>query len=107
MSDESSQHIPVLQQEVLQLLAPSAESVLVDGTAGGGGHLQTLLQPLGPAGKLIGIDRDPQAIERLQRRFAHPQLRLICNSYCAATPDSANTADPGRAWHPVGPGGLQ
>ena len=63
------------------MLDPSPGAVLVDGTAGGGGHLRTLLQRVGPTGKVIAIDRDPQAVERLTTQLPGPQVQLFCSSY--------------------------
>ncbi len=65
------QHTPVLLQEVLSFLDPQPGQVFADGTLGGGGHSEAILQRIGNTGALFGIDRDPAAIEaageRLQR----------------------------------------
>lgn len=42
---------------------------IVDGTAGGGGHTEALAKAIGPTGRVIAIDRDPDAIEMLRRRI--------------------------------------
>lgn len=81
MSDQPSQHVPVMVPEVLQLLALRPGAVVVDGTAGGGGHLRALLDRVGPTGQVIAIDRDPQAIERLESELRGPSIRLVCDSY--------------------------
>jgi 16S rRNA (cytosine1402-N4)-methyltransferase len=57
-------HIPVLAEKVLELLACSPGEVVVDATVGGGGHAELILERIGPAGLLIGIDCDQTAIER-------------------------------------------
>jgi 16S rRNA (cytosine1402-N4)-methyltransferase len=57
-------HIPVLATEVVDLVDPRAGDVVVDCTFGGGGHARLLAERLGPAGRLIAIDRDPAAEER-------------------------------------------
>ena len=56
------EHIPVLLTEALDALAVRPDGVYVDGTFGRGGHSRGLLARLGPAGRLIALDRDPTAI---------------------------------------------
>jgi len=56
-------HIPVLLQETLEYLDPKPGGIYIDGTLGGGGHALEVLKRIAPNGKLIGIDRDLQAIE--------------------------------------------
>lgn len=63
-------HVPVLLDRVTDLLAPSHDRpVVVDATLGMGGHTETLLARF-PALTVIGIDRDPEAIERAGERLA-------------------------------------
>ena len=57
-------HIPVLAGELIDLLDPHPGETAVDCTFGGGGHARLVADRLGPAGTLIGIDRDPVAEER-------------------------------------------
>jgi 16S rRNA (cytosine1402-N4)-methyltransferase len=64
-------HIAVLADEVLEALAPSADGFYVDATFGRGGHATRLLQALGREGRLLAIDRDPQAVATARVRFAH------------------------------------
>ncbi|UER54002.1 16S rRNA (cytosine(1402)-N(4))-methyltransferase RsmH [Kineosporiaceae bacterium SCSIO 59966] len=68
----AARHVPVLLERVVALLAPAlAEpgSVLVDGTLGMGGHSEALLERC-PRARLVGIDRDPEALELAGRRLA-------------------------------------
>lgn len=65
-------HTPVLYQQVLSALQPSAGSRHIDGTIGAGGHAFGLLQASGPDGQLLGLDRVPQAL-----RVAEHRLRLF------------------------------
>ncbi|MEQ7920774.1 16S rRNA (cytosine(1402)-N(4))-methyltransferase RsmH [Xanthomonas sp. WHRI 1810A] len=55
-------HITVLLQEAVEALAVRADGCYVDGTFGRGGHSRLILQNLGPNGRLLGFDKDPQAI---------------------------------------------
>lgn len=64
-------HRPVLFQEVLDMLAPEAGGVYVDGTLGGGGHSLAIADRIGPAGLVISIDRDAAALDRVEARLAH------------------------------------
>jgi 16S rRNA (cytosine1402-N4)-methyltransferase len=65
-------HVPVLLDRVLTLLAPALTdrpATVVDATLGLGGHAEALLEAH-PALTLVGLDRDPEALERSQRRLA-------------------------------------
>jgi len=72
--DMVSIHIPVLAGELIELLDPQAGAVAVDCTIGGGGHARLVADRIGPAGTLIGIDRDPIAEER----FAELAAEVSC-----------------------------
>ncbi len=54
-------HVPVLAGELIEALDPQPGQVAVDCTLGGAGHARLVAERLGPAGLLIGIDRDPLA----------------------------------------------
>jgi len=72
--DMVSIHIPVLAGELIELLDPQPGAVAVDCTIGGGGHARLVADRIGPAGTLIGIDRDPIAEER----FAELAAEVPC-----------------------------
>ncbi len=57
-------HIPVLADELLELLHPQPGQLAIDCTFGGGGHARMVAERLGPDGTLVAIDRDPLAEER-------------------------------------------
>ena len=55
-------HTTVLLTEAVQALVTQAGGVYVDGTFGRGGHARAVLQALGPQGRLVAFDRDPEAV---------------------------------------------
>jgi 16S rRNA (cytosine1402-N4)-methyltransferase len=59
MKKREARHVPVLLEQVLEVLNPRAGQTVVDCTLGLGGHAAELLRRIGPTGKLIGIDFDP------------------------------------------------
>ena len=63
-------HIPILRDTVVSLLAPQRGGTFVDGTLGGGGHAEAVLERLPEGGRLYGIDRDGAAIEAASLRLA-------------------------------------
>lgn len=56
-------HEPVLAREAIEGLAIRPDGIYVDGTFGRGGHARLILERLGPSGRLIALDRDPQAAQ--------------------------------------------
>lgn len=62
-------HIPVLFYETIDSLEIDPDGIYVDCTAGGGGHSGEILRRLSENGRLIAIDRDPEAIEILHERL--------------------------------------
>jgi 16S rRNA (cytosine1402-N4)-methyltransferase len=68
----SPSHVPVLLDRVVSLLAPALDhegAVMVDATLGLGGHTEAVLTRCAPA-RVIGIDRDPEALRRAGERLA-------------------------------------
>lgn len=55
-------HVPVMLQEAVHALQVQPAGLYVDGTFGRGGHARAILHQLGPQGRLLALDRDPQAI---------------------------------------------
>ncbi|CAN5303200.1 16S rRNA (cytosine(1402)-N(4))-methyltransferase RsmH [soil metagenome] len=73
-------HVPVLADEVRELLDVSPEETVVDATFGAGGHAAVLAADLEGKGRFIAIDRDPtvrQYFERFQRRSRGVQTRFL------------------------------
>ncbi len=65
----SNAHVPVLLGPVLDGLRIREDGNYVDGTFGRGGHSRAILERLGPAGRLVAIDRDPDAIASAPREL--------------------------------------
>jgi 16S rRNA (cytosine1402-N4)-methyltransferase len=63
-------HIPVMLEEVLNFLQPKSNGQYVDGTVGGGGHTEAILERSYPGGRVLGIDSDVQALERVEKHLA-------------------------------------
>ena len=72
VQDSALTHVPVMSSEVLTYLDIKSNGVYIDGTIGPGGHAIQILNNLGKHGKLIGIDRDEDALK-------------ICNKNCSSS----------------------
>ena len=82
MSEEPSpfEHIPVLASEAIAALRIRPDGVYVDGTFGRGGHSRLLLQALGTGGRLLALDRDPQAVaagQRMARQWKDERFEMV------------------------------
>jgi 16S rRNA (cytosine1402-N4)-methyltransferase len=64
LSEIDFEHRSVMPEEVLALLQPRAGGTYLDGTLGGAGHAQLILEHSHPDGRLIGLDRDPEALRK-------------------------------------------
>ena len=69
-------HEPVLLEEVLEALSPVSGGLYVDGTVGGGGHSEAILEACSPEGRLVAFDRDDWALEAAAKRLARFGNRL-------------------------------
>lgn len=81
MTSQTSQHVPVLAGEVIDALRLSPGQTFVDGTLGGGGHTRLLAEAVGPAGRIIALDRDETAVERAADRLRNLPVQLIHANY--------------------------
>jgi 16S rRNA (cytosine1402-N4)-methyltransferase len=76
-------HAPVLLEESLEWLALHPRALVVDGTVGGAGHADAILARSAPAGRLIGLDRDREALAAAAARLARygERVRLVHASF--------------------------
>ena len=63
----ATEHYPVMLEETIEALSLSGGETVVDATFGGGDHARRVLRELGPEGRVVGIDRDPEAAARAAR----------------------------------------
>lgn len=70
-------HVPVLKEEILDLLAVRGGGRYIDGTLGLGGHTEAILERSAPDGQVMGIDRDPAALRAAAERLVRFQPRLV------------------------------
>ena len=70
-------HLPVMPDEVLGTLSPQPGSLQIDATVGGGGHTERILEAASPDGRVLGLDADQAAIDRVAIRLARFGDRLV------------------------------
>lgn len=75
-------HIPVLREQCIECLNIKEGGVYVDGTLGGGGHSSCVLKRLNNTGRLIGIDRDSEALAHTSKRLAeYPNVTYVKDNH--------------------------
>ncbi len=74
-------HLPVLLDETIEGLNIKPDGVYVDGTVGGGGHSYEIARRL-ESGRLIAVDRDPDAIKAAGERLYGLNVKLVRSNYC-------------------------
>ncbi len=75
-------HIPVLIREVLKFLPVDPDGITLDMTGGGGGHSAAMLKEISVKGRLIILDRDPEAVVRLKERFQeHANVTVVQSNF--------------------------
>jgi 16S rRNA (cytosine1402-N4)-methyltransferase len=75
-------HVPVMAEAAVAALGVVPDGVYVDGTFGRGGHSRRLLAALGGQGRLLALDRDPQAIDSA-REIADPRFEAVHSEFSA------------------------
>ncbi len=82
VSQSPAGHLPVLYTQVLEGLKVIENGVYLDGTFGRGGHARGVLEQLGPGGRLLVMDKDPEAIAVAERDFApDPRVSIFRGSF--------------------------
>lgn len=85
MQESTSLHTSVLLEESIDALSLQAGGTYLDGTFGRGGHSKTILSKLSCDGQLVGLDRDPSAIEYGRKNFQdEPRLQLVHADFASA-----------------------
>lgn len=79
-------HRPIMVAEILEVLAPSAGSIVVDCTLGYGGHASEILRRILPGGRLLGLDTDPIELPKTEARlraegFGPEEFQAIRSNY--------------------------
>ena len=76
LGEAAALHRPVMLSQVVEYLRPRSRGVYIDATLGLGGHARAILDEASPEGKLLGIDRDRESLDRAARGLARYAGRL-------------------------------
>jgi 16S rRNA (cytosine1402-N4)-methyltransferase len=76
MTEPKARHVPVLFDVALEFLRIRPDGTYADCTLGLAGHAEGILRRLGPAGRLIGFDRDPEALEIAKQRLESARAEM-------------------------------
>ena len=74
-------HVPIMCKEILEYLAPQSGDIILDGTLGGGGHTQALLASCPDITRVVGMDRDEEAITHLKALLPTDKLTTIRGNF--------------------------
>jgi 16S rRNA (cytosine1402-N4)-methyltransferase len=99
--DGRAPHVPVLADQAVGYLVPETgrdEGVVVDATVGAGGHAERILDATGPGGRLLGLDRDEEALAIARDRLARfgDRVRLVHANF-----DDLEDVVSSEGWNPV------
>ena len=75
-------HLPVLPREVIDSLNPKPGQVIADGTLGGGGHARLIAEAVSPDGRVIAMDRDATAVQRMREDRSGLPIEAYDANYC-------------------------
>jgi 16S rRNA (cytosine1402-N4)-methyltransferase len=76
-----TQHTPVMAEEVMRALNPKPGQIMIDATCGGGGHAKLLANAVLPDGVVLGVDRDPAAVERCEKLLSGLPVKLVVANF--------------------------
>lgn len=84
MTNGGTYHTPVLVEAVVAYLRPERGGLYFDGTVGGGGHSEAIVERSEEA-RVLGVDRDPAALEAARRRLSRygDRVRLVAGDYAS------------------------
>src|SRR3712207_8600996 len=77
----ATEHRPVMLEEAVADLDPKDGEKIVDATFGGGGHAKRILEKLAPNGRVVAIDRDPEAVERASGLLRDRRFKFVSGAY--------------------------
>ncbi len=83
MNDNYHRHTPVLLHEAVDNLVVTTDGIYIDATFGRGSHSRAILDRLGPHGRLIAFDKDPDAIAYAHETFHDARFTIIHSSFAA------------------------
>lgn len=86
-------HVPVLLNECIDGLNIHPNGIYVDGTAGGAGHSSAIAERLGSGGRLISLDRDPDAVAAASRRLSAYKNAMVVHSNYSRLRDVLDSLD--------------
>lgn len=76
-STPAGAHVPIMVREILEALGPLAGAKILDCTLGWGGHASEITRAAGPAGTVIGLDRDGEELARTEKRLREGGLKIV------------------------------
>ncbi len=86
----ATSHYPVMLEEAIAALAVEDAGTVVDATFGGGGHARRILGKLPPGGRVVGVDRDPEAAHRASDLLRGRRFTFLPGAYDEVLRDMAD-----------------
>ena len=84
MTEQLWTHIPIMAAQIADYLLTNFEGTYIDGTLGLGGHTKYFLSHLGARARVLGFDKDEEALKMAQERVNDPRLKAFHKSYTEA-----------------------